>query len=385
MAADKKRNWSKELDAADPAKKFYDKNGLDEAVAPNPENIHDRVLRCRAPSVNYCFDNAHGLPRGACVIFWGGPKTNKTLLSLDFVGAMHQSDPEGIAVRYDTEMRTRGQMNPNMLRAMGIDPSRLKTYETNAPEEVYDHIEDELVPRVIEGMPLRLVIIDSINSLRGRRGMNADTVKTMNRGDEALTQQEGLKRILMPIRRLGISMIMTAQERLEQDEKLVEAQKFATGGKQGYNVRMAANFYLKHFGEYFFHFMEDLTKNGRQDLMEKPFLNEDVKDVTGKAQVSAKKVLVVCNGNSYGRPGRTGEFTWSYDNMCLTNTEEEYFLLGKHSGLIGQSGSQYTFGDRKWNGKAGVLKALVEDPAMSAAILKQLVDADLNRNSLQAK
>ena len=67
-------------------------------------------------------------------------------------------------------------MTPAQKRLWGIDSSRYIAWEVREPAQIFDRLEKE-VPRLCQaGIKLRLVIIDSVNDILGRKMMNAETV-----------------------------------------------------------------------------------------------------------------------------------------------------------------------------------------------------------------
>ena len=68
-------------------------------------------------------------------------------------------------------------MTPEMMKVYGIDPRRYICFQVNRPAEVFDRISKDVKALVQDGMKLKLVVIDSINGVQGRRRMAADSIE----------------------------------------------------------------------------------------------------------------------------------------------------------------------------------------------------------------
>ena len=335
---------------------------LDGAVQSG-KNVHDYVIRSPSPSLNATFGNAHGLPAGCGLILFGPPKGGKSLVCNAMIGQLHRDDPEAVAVKFNTEFRETGQLTPDQMAVWGIDPDRYVAYESNNPVEIFDRIEHELAALVQEGMKLKLVVLDSVSNIQGRRGMGTDTLETQNRGDRALTIQEGLMRILPYQKRLGFALIMTAHIRAEQDPGEV---------MRGNKVRAALSYGAFHHSEYIMLVEPNRSKDGRQDLLGNDFRSDSVEDLNGKGEKLGHRIRVKMMDSSFGPKERTGEFTLDY-RQGVINTHEEVFRLGLGWGVIQKPNNlSYAFGGAKWTGKPAFLEALRGDPKLCADIVAEI-------------
>lgn len=321
-----------------------------------------------SPSLGFILANTHLLPRGYTAILYGPPKGGKTLLCSAIVGQMHKDDPEAIAIKFNTEYRETGQMTAKQLGVWGIDPDRYVVYETSLPEEIFDRIEKDIDEMCQAGAPIRLIILDSITGVQGRRAGNADSVLTQQIGDEALTNKDGLKRILPTLRKHKITLLLTAQVRAEMDYH--EQQR-------GKTVKMAAGWYLKHFAEYFIYVERDRTKTGRADMDGNEFKDGARKDAVGNEEQTAHKIKVKIEDSSVSPAGRVGVFTLDYQKGII-NTYEEVFLLGVNRGII-QKPNQMMYGykGQEWKGQQAMRAALRDSPELYAAVLKDLKSQDI--------
>lgn len=334
-------------------------------------NPHSKVIRTPSPSVNFTYGNGHGLPLGFTLALGGPPKGGKTVLCNASIGQLHADDPEAFAVKFDTEFREQGQLTEEQSALWGIDRERYIAYSVNSPENVFDRIEQDIAALCQDGMPLKVVVIDSITGIQGRRAMNADSISVQQIGDLALTLQEGFKRILPVQRKYRFAIILTCHIRAEMD--LLEQ-------KRGNKVKMALPFGVQHYAEYFMFVEPNRNKEGRTDLSGKEFRDESLGDIADNAEQTGHKIRVKMKDSSCGPKGRGGEFTLDY-HRGIINIFEEAFLLGKNRGVIEcPNQASYTFGGQKWVGKDNMLRAIAVDATLQRSILDEVFKRDSNEN-----
>jgi recA bacterial DNA recombination protein len=281
-------------------------------------------VRSSSPSVNFIFGNTHLLPYGFSMILWGPSKGYKSMLTKDIIGQLHTDDPEALAIVINTELREKVQMNDRVAKEFNIDMKRYRGRDTNKPEEIFDFIENDVAQMCEKGAPVKLLVIDSISDILGRRFLNATTVSTQQMGDHAATVQDGLKRIRAVIRKYNIALILTSHQRDEMDP--VEIMR-------GKKVKMAGANYLKHFAEYFVYTAPNETKDGKTDIFGNKFQLQELSDMNDNPETVSRKVRVMMKGSTVGIAGRTGEFTINlYDGII--NTWEELFKLGIARGVL---------------------------------------------------
>lgn len=349
---------------------------LDGAVtAENRKNIHSDVLVSHSPTLNFTFGKGHGLPRGYTLLLYGPPRGGKSIIANDFTGCVHQSDPESVVIKFNTEMRENAQGSTEEVGMYGIDLDRVIPYEVNQPDKIFDRIEKEIAAEIQDGLKVPLIIIDSLTGIVGRRAMNADTVMTQQIGDNALTIQEGLKRILPIQRKLGFGLIVTSHIRAQMDPKA------ATPGTvhktQTMAIKPAVSYGTQHHAEYYMYVEPRAGKEGRQDEEGKSFVDESVTDARGEGEQMAHRVLVRMVDASFGPKGRSGLFTFDY-HRGIVNTHEEIFSLGVNRNIIDRPNLQmYAFGGKEWRGKPAMLEALRNDPELAQAVLKELKVRDM--------
>jgi len=329
-----------------------------------------------SPSINFIFGNTHLIPWGASAIFWGPPKGGKSLLCNFMAGEVHKKYPDAIVLKFNTELREHFQMTPRSMRMFGIDPARYWARNTNKAAEIFDFIEKDVAAMCEEGAPIKLVIIDSITDIMGVKLANAESVNQHLMGDDAATQKGGLRRIRNTLRKYGITLLMISQERAVLDP--VEVMR-------GKKTQMAGAFYLKHFAEYFVYVAPNESKEGRRDLLENSFENDDLKDVMGNSEREAHKIKVVMNDSTVGIAKRAGEFTF-HKFHGMINLHEEAFRLGVARHVVQKPNNRsYTLENwptkgemAKWSSKEDFLLNISNDSSLQKEITDRVRAKDID-------
>lgn len=344
---------------------------LDPSVEPEVE-----VIQSSSPSFNFMFGAAarFGIQIPYTTIIFGPPKCGKTVLLNDLIAQMHRDFPDGIAAKFNTEYREKAQQPPSVLRSYGIDLERYFPIETNTAAGVFDQIEQKLASMVDDGMPLKLVAIDSITGILGRRAERAESIDKFQIGDRAQTLGEGFKRILAVQRRCGFALVLTDHVRVQMDEH---------ERMRGNLLKMAASYGVQHNVEHFLFAEPILSKEGKTDLLGKEYTDEDFSDAAGRAAQTAHKIRVTMTNNSFGPKMRRAIITLSDTGAApkIINRHEEIFLLGTEYGNVIQrpNNTTYQFGDKKWVGKEAMLEAIKGDKHLYSAIWAAIKEADIAR------
>lgn len=342
---------------------------LDGAIANDARtNIHANVIATRSPAFNFIFGKGHGLPKGYSMLLYGPPRGGKSILVNEMIGWLHMSDPDAVAIKFNTEFRETAQLDDDQVKMYGIDPERVISYEVNQPDQIFDRIEKEVAAEIQDGLKVGLIAIDSINGIVGRRSMNADSIMTQQIGDNALTIQEGLKRILPCQRKGNYGLVLTSHIRAQMD--MAEQMR-------GNKVRPAVSYGLQHHCEYYVYVEPFRAKDGRTDLLGNKFEDESLTDFRDNAEVTGHKIVAKMMDSSVGPKGRAGMFTFDYKRGII-NQHEEIFILGLNRGVIDKPNNMsYSFGNEKWHGKPAMLEALKSNPQLCDAILNKLRELDL--------
>jgi hypothetical protein len=308
-----------------------------------------------SPYINWVFANkSAGIPKGSGVLLFSEPKAGKSLLSQAIAGQLHEDDGEGIVMYFSTEMK--GKYQKGFFG--NIDPDRIVMYDTSDPRDVFDYLADEVQPMVQDGMPLKMVIIDSLTAIGGIKA-EGRSVGDHLIGDKALTITRGLDRIIPFFKKHGITYITVAQIRMN------------IGEMYGPDVKAAVPKACEHNHEYFISVKKAGSADDRKDLAGQSFEGE-VKDARGKKAVTGHKIYVKMEQNSIGQAGRTAKVTLDYKRGFI-NQHEEIFELGANTGVIERPNNvTYVYEGQNYKGKKAMAEAIKEDPEMAQRILDQV-------------
>jgi RecA/RadA recombinase len=345
-------------------KKLQKMNG----VVTEKKDVFAKTIASFSPSANFVYGRTHGLPYGYTSVLFGPPKEGKSVYSHMMAGWLHQTDPDAIVVKVDTEYRSDGQLDEAAMRTFGIDPDRLLVIQSNNPEDIFDQIEKDIAANCQAGAPVKMIIVDSVSGIQGRREMTTESVTKHTIGDHAQTIQIGLKRILPVIRKFDIALVLICQVRAEMD--MAEQMR-------GNKFKMQGGFGLQHMAEYFISVEKNRTAAGKKDLAGNELIDESVKDFVDKGEQVAMKIRIKMRDSSMGPKGRTGEFTFHFKKGVVSQ-HEEVFKLGVNRGIIEEGEkSGYKFGGQTFRGKDHLAQCLRDDPKLCDAVIAELKRRDL--------
>jgi hypothetical protein len=308
-----------------------------------------------SPYFNWIFANkANGIPKNASVLFFSSPKAGKSLSIYAIIKEMQMRDPTGIAIYFNTEMR--GQLQNTAIPGI--------IYDTNSAVNIFDRIETDIKAMVEEGMPLRIIAIDSLNGIMGTKRDATDSVANHLMGDQALTLKNGLGKLIPFCKENKIMLIGTAQMTANFD-----------AGSYGSKEKMSASWYTRHAFEYYVSLKKAGASEDKQDIEGKSF-EDDIKDARGNKLINSHKVYVKLEESSIGQAGRAGVFTLSYDRGII-NQHEEIFFLGKSTGVITTENNRtFEYKGQKFNGKKETAFAIRDNAELAAAILADVKKLD---------
>jgi len=346
-------------------------------VVDRKVDIHrrDNVIRIGSPSCDYIWGNGHGLPRGLSAVFYGPPKSGKSVASYFMIGDVHKRHPEAIVIKFDTEMRDHAQLGPVEMVAYGIDDKRLITYQTASPGEIFDRIRTDIAALVQEGADIHMIVIDSVNGILGLKSEQQETVADAAKqiGDNARTHGEGFKAILQTLRDQNITLVGTAQVRSQMDQ---------AAQMRGEKIKMAAAFQLQHFFEYFIEATPALTK--KQRTFGGTELNRKLeKEDTGLASKEAfgKRLSLTVKGSTVGPEGRTGVMVY-HPKIGMLYQAQELFAIASADWVQtlkpNETKKLYTFGDRSLSPKEWI-EELKHDKVLFDQIVEKMYEEDRER------
>jgi KaiC/GvpD/RAD55 family RecA-like ATPase len=336
-------------------KTLMDSEGaVDKSLDPYRE---ENIVRSRSPYLNWIMANkAMGIPRNSSLVLYGKNKSGKSLIASIIVQEELEKDKDAIAISFNTEIR--GALQSGNL--FGIDPERYITYDVNSPDLIFDKIEKEIIPMVDEGMPLKVLILDSLQGIRGIKSLNADSVSDHLIGDEALTLKNGLKRIAPLLKQRGILFICTSH-------------MAANIGAMGHapKEKAALSWFAKHLFEYFIEVSRDTSAEGKQDILGQKF-ESDIKDAKDNKQKTAHRIFAKMAENSLGTAGRVGEFTIDYKRGII-NTEDEIVELSIVTKTVERpTNRKYVVDGVEYDGKEKFVLAVRDSKELQQKLLAKI-------------
>ena len=309
----------------------------------------------------------HGIPLGYTTLAWGEQKAGKSVLFYDLVGQMHKKWPDSIAIKFDTEFRDDGQLDEEHAKAYGIDMDRFIVFQTNKPEKVFDLINNDVKALIQDGANVKLIGIDSISMLMGRRTAEQKSVKNFQIGDHAMTLQIGLQSIREMLFKQRIHLYLTAHARDQMDP--IEVMR---GNKKKPQAAMA----VLHLCEFVINVERNNTKTGNQDELENKLVDESKTDMADDAERTGHKVRFWLSGNTLGPANRVSETTFDYTKGFI-NQHEEVFRIGKNWGCIERVNAQtYKIGSEEFRGKPAILQALASRKDLQQVVLAAILERE---------
>lgn len=327
----------------------------------------ENLIKTSSPSMNWIFGHGHGLPFGHGVMLWGEPKSGKSLLTYDLIASLHRDYPDAIAVKFDTEYRDDSQLTEEEASLWGIDLERLVVIQKNKAAAVFDQIEQKIGALCQEGLPVRLIAIDSISGIQGRRDANADSVEQAQIGDHAQTIKVGLKRILPVQKENHIALVCSTHAAVEMD---------MWEQKRGNKTKAAAGYGVRHHCEYFVNVEKVLNADGKQDLQGRKLIDDSRKGMDDKGEKLGHKIKVWMQDSTVGPQDRVAQFTFDY-RRGIVNQHEECFLLGSRWGVIKRpNNATYEFDGKTYRGKDALIDALAGSKELQGKVATGLLEAE---------
>lgn len=309
----------------------------------------DNLIRSSSPGVNWLFGKNHGFPLGYNIVTWGEQKSGKSILFYDLAGQVHQKWPDAIVVKVDSEFRDDAQLDEAHARAYGIDLDRWILIQSNNAVEIFDTLNKDVFPLLSDGANIKLVGIDSVNGIIGRKTAGTESLADYTIGDHAQTLQIGLQSIRQTMFRHRIGLYLTAHARDEMDR--IEVMR---GNKKKMGVANA----VKHLCEFIVNVERNYTKTGNKDELGNDLVDTTKKDMGDDAERTGHKIRFWMCGNTIGPANRVAEATFNY-STGFVNQHEELFRLGQNWGVFERVNAQtWRIGSEEFRGRPAFLEAL---------------------------
>jgi len=201
-------------------------------------------------SLNLDMALSGGLPSGAHR-FTGINEGGKTSCALSFARNFQKHFKKDGMVIY---IKSEGRLSPEMLKRSGIslDPEKFFCFDCNIFEKVFELIRELVFNN--ESEKKYMFIIDSVDALCRIGDIDKPFSESEQVAGGALITSVFLKKMVLPISKMGHIMILTSQVRVE-----VATNPYASRG--GPKTKQAGGNAIKHYANYILEFEERYTSD----------------------------------------------------------------------------------------------------------------------------
>jgi len=310
-----KTNYSNEL-----IEKFLnDKNN----VKFHYNNYEDINYKIPTGSLNLDLALNGGFPVGAHR-FTGVNEGGKTSCALTVAKNFQQQFPKDGMVIY---VKSEGRLSPELLNRCGVDqsPEKFFRFDCNVYEKVF-----ELLRELIHDNPENkkyLFIVDSVDALCRLADYNKAFEDSEQVAGGALVTSVFLKKVILPLTKMGHMLILTSQVRVE-----VATNPYASRG--GPKVKQAGGNAIKHYANYICEFQERYSN----DIM---YTNPSAAKIEDKGDPIGHYCKIVFRKSVNEKTGAQVKYPIRYGrtNGNSVWVEKEILDLLKNWGFLEQKGA----------------------------------------------
>tara|TARA_B100000902_G_scaffold398188_1_gene464122 strand:- start:373 stop:1473 length:1101 start_codon:yes stop_codon:yes gene_type:complete len=224
-------------------------------------------------------------------------------------------------------VKSEGRLSPELLERCGIDqsPERFFKFDCNVYEKVF-----ELLRELIQDNPedkKYLFIIDSVDALCRVNDFNKPFEDSEQVAGGALVTSVFLKKVILPLTKMGHMLILTSQVRVE-----VAANPYASRG--GPKVKQAGGNAIKHYANYICEFQERYST----DVM---YTNPSATRIEDKGDPIGHYCKIVFRKSVNEKTGAQVRYPIRYGRTNGNSiwTEKEVIDLMKNWGYLDQKGA----------------------------------------------
>ncbi len=269
-----------------------------------------------------------GMPRGRIVEIFGPESSGKTTLTLHVIAEAQKLG--GICAFIDAEHA----MDPQYAQRLGVKIDQLLISQPDTGEQAL-----EIVESLVRSGKMDVVVIDSVAALTPKDEIEGD-MGAHHVGKQARLMSQALRKLTAIVARSKTIVIFINQIRM-QIGVMFGNPETTPGGK-------ALKFYT----------------SVRLDIRRIAQIKKGEEIMGGRCRVKVVK-------NKVAPPFKQTEFDLMYNEGI--SREGEIIALGEKMGIIGKSGSSYTYGEVKLGrGYDATRQFLKEDKKISGEILREI-------------
>jgi len=269
-----------------------------------------------------------GMPRGRIVEIFGPESSGKTTLTLHVIAEAQKLG--GICAFIDAEHA----MDPQYAQRLGVKIDQLLISQPDTGEQAL-----EIVESLVRSGKMDVVVIDSVAALTPKDEIEGD-MGAHHVGKQARLMSQALRKLTAIVARSKTIVIFINQIRM-QIGVMFGNPETTPGGK-------ALKFYT----------------SVRLDIRRIAQIKKGEEVMGGRCRVKVVK-------NKVAPPFKQTEFDLMYNEGI--SREGEIIALGEKMGIIGKSGSSYTYGEVKLGrGYDATRQFLKEDKKVAGEILKEI-------------
>lgn len=305
------------------------------------ELINIKRIPTISPSVNYMLQG--GLVPSRFYGFSGPPSGGKSMFAVSCCAEFLKQDEDSVVIWFDAERSFTNHWLNIYLKEMGLEElkSRFLVKPVSTGGEVFDYFAEEILDVIQSGLKVATCVVDSVQSLIPPAEVMADDSEKMIMAGLARYLPQGIKRIIEPSRKNGVTWFFICQVRDNMDMFTQASQKYVIPG-----------------GNAFHHFMD-------AEIMFEPFNRKDMKVFSTEKGIGGKDVQIghyvqakMLNKCRIGVPNRVARFKFLY-NAGIVDTHEEIIEIALNKDILETRGSNFYFKDQKLGvGKADLSASL---------------------------